>query len=63
MTGSGVGGQEALEIAAVDEAVRCPALRRSAVVRVDPDQRTILHGSHPFLEMVSAKIRGTLRPL
>ena len=49
----GVGRQEALEIAAVDEAVRCPALGRGAVVRVDPDEWTILHGSHPFLEMVS----------
>src|SRR5262249_49507371 len=51
----GVRGQQALEIAALDEAVRGPALRRGPIVRVDPDEGTILHGSHPFLEMVSAK--------
>ena len=57
-----VGGQEALEVAAVHVAVRRPALGRRAVVRVDPDQRTILHGSHPFLEMVSAKPVGLQHP-
>src|SRR5262249_35397583 len=59
----GVGGQEAIEIAAVDEAVRGPTLGRGTIVRVDPDEWTILHGSHPFLEMVSSKsVRGTPTP-
>jgi hypothetical protein len=36
-------------------AMRRPALGRRTIIGVDPDQWTVFHGSHPFLEMDSAK--------
>ena len=53
--GQCVGRQQAFEVAAVHVAVRRPALGRRTVVGVDSDQWTVFHGSHPFLEMDSAK--------
>ena len=51
----GVGGQQAIVVAAGGEAARDLGLREEAKVGVDTDERTVSHGRRPFLEQGSAK--------
>jgi hypothetical protein len=53
--GQRIRGQKTVEVPAVNVTMWRAALGRSPVIRVDTDEWTVFHGSHPFLEMVSAK--------